>query len=308
MTPNEKIAKVLETIKNESAINPDTRWMKFEFNYSFAGPRTLREGEQRRILFKLEKSGAIKLHLSKINGKRERRLISVISSKDARALLHTQEYLWVEKTKLFDAEYKSHKKYLQKGGGIEKDLREKNKRKPLHKSKLSWTKIGVIIMLVTLAWIVFQDISEEQRSEKAALEDISASLLSELKFNKVQIQLLNGAIDSEMLLRLPVFETSDFEKAIKTSGLRALSSKQNTAINSLYDVFENINESYADVWSYTNGLMSSVEGAENTRKFLLKGILSKIKSLERLSDGLDDLISELESLETYPELDVTSYQ
>lgn len=69
MTPEEKIARVLEQIKNDSAINPDPKLIRFDLNYDVVGAGILSEDEERRILFKLEKEGVIKLRLSQFKGK-----------------------------------------------------------------------------------------------------------------------------------------------------------------------------------------------------------------------------------------------
>lgn len=53
----------MEQIKEESEINPDSRWVKFNFNVYIAGAGILSDDEEKRILLKLQKEKTIKLHL-----------------------------------------------------------------------------------------------------------------------------------------------------------------------------------------------------------------------------------------------------
>ncbi len=64
-TAKRKIARVLYRIKEQAELNPDPRWMEFEFHddvvvggYDYPSAK-----EERRILLKLKHRGAIRLHL-----------------------------------------------------------------------------------------------------------------------------------------------------------------------------------------------------------------------------------------------------
>ncbi len=67
MSPNKKIYTILKEIKHESSINPDPEWVEFKLNANFIAPGVMMSGEEGRIIIKLEKEGAIELHLP--NGK-----------------------------------------------------------------------------------------------------------------------------------------------------------------------------------------------------------------------------------------------
>lgn len=69
MTSKEKIGDVLNEIKENSEINPDERWVEFVLNHSVIGLGILSADEQERILLKLQKDGAVKLHKSDAYGK-----------------------------------------------------------------------------------------------------------------------------------------------------------------------------------------------------------------------------------------------
>lgn len=94
MTPKEKIAKISQRILNDSAINPDPKWVKFNFNYNIAGAGILSEDEERRILFKLEKEKTIELHLSQFKDK-EPKEVTVISSEWVRKF-SSNPYYWIK--------------------------------------------------------------------------------------------------------------------------------------------------------------------------------------------------------------------
>ncbi|MFA6896912.1 MAG: hypothetical protein WCQ96_01360 [Patescibacteria group bacterium] len=63
MNAKRKIGKVLKQIKEESEINPDSRWVRFIFNTRLVGAGILSDDEEKRILLKLQKEKIIKLHL-----------------------------------------------------------------------------------------------------------------------------------------------------------------------------------------------------------------------------------------------------
>ena len=111
MTPEQKIAKVLRQIKDEAAINPDPRLMKFGFNYHVVGSGILSEDEERRILFKLEKEGVIKLRLSQYEDN-EPREIAVISSVEGERYM-TSPYYWVEILEGFENAYNNFSSHLE---------------------------------------------------------------------------------------------------------------------------------------------------------------------------------------------------
>lgn len=68
MNAKQKITSVLKQIKEEGEINPDTRWVRFDFNVYIAGAGILSADEERRILLKLQKEKIIKLHLPNNDG------------------------------------------------------------------------------------------------------------------------------------------------------------------------------------------------------------------------------------------------
>jgi hypothetical protein len=110
MSPEEKIAKVLKQIKNEAAINPDPRLMKFELNNFIVGAGILTDDEERRILLKLEKEGVIGLRLSQYRDTQPKE-VSVISSYEGERFM-TSPYYWVEMLDGFDEKYEIFSKYL----------------------------------------------------------------------------------------------------------------------------------------------------------------------------------------------------
>lgn len=111
MKPEEKIAKILEQIHNDSVINPDPQWVRFDFNYNMVGAGILSENEERRILFKLRKEGVIELCLSQFEDK-EPKEISVISSEHGRKFL-LSSYYQIELLDGFEEKYKAFIKYLK---------------------------------------------------------------------------------------------------------------------------------------------------------------------------------------------------
>lgn len=63
MNAKQKIFSVMKQIKEESEINPDSRWVKFNFNVYIVGAGILNDDEEKRVLLKLQKEKIIKLHL-----------------------------------------------------------------------------------------------------------------------------------------------------------------------------------------------------------------------------------------------------
>lgn len=111
MSPEEKIAKVLQQLKNDAAINPEPNLVKFELNHFIVGAGILSDDEERRILFKLRKEGVIKLRLSEHEDDTPRE-VTVISSIDGERFA-TSQYYWVELLDGFEEKYKSYISYLK---------------------------------------------------------------------------------------------------------------------------------------------------------------------------------------------------
>lgn len=109
MSPEEKIAKVLKQIRNEAAINPDPRLMRFELNNFIVGAEILTD-EERRILLKLQKEGVIDVRLYPEKGA-EPTEPHIISSYEHERFLRSP-YYWVEILDGFDAKYENFFKYL----------------------------------------------------------------------------------------------------------------------------------------------------------------------------------------------------
>src|SRR4030042_3933830 len=63
MTPNEKIASVLNNIKNESEISPNSKRIEFRFNDHVVGFGIVAGEDERKILLKLQKEKVIKIEL-----------------------------------------------------------------------------------------------------------------------------------------------------------------------------------------------------------------------------------------------------
>ncbi len=127
MTPEQKIAKVFKQIKDESAINPDSSWMKFDFNYYVVGAGILSEDEERRILLKLEKEEIIKLYLSQYESN-EPKQVAVISSMDGEKFL-TSPFYWVKILEDFEEKYKIYSPHLQPTKVEVKKKQKMNKHK-----------------------------------------------------------------------------------------------------------------------------------------------------------------------------------
>ncbi len=111
MTPEQKIAQVLKQIRDEAAINPDPRLMKFNLNNYIVGAGILTDDEERRILLKLKKEGVIDLRLSQYKNTEPKEIV-VVSSDEARMFLESV-YYWVEILEGFEEKYKAYSPYLE---------------------------------------------------------------------------------------------------------------------------------------------------------------------------------------------------
>lgn len=82
MTPRSKIARVLKDIKNDSEINPDSKWVRFNFNTNIIGAGILSDDEEKRILLKLQGENIIKLHLPYGATEEDRGLLSAYTPEE----------------------------------------------------------------------------------------------------------------------------------------------------------------------------------------------------------------------------------
>lgn len=146
MTPEQKIAKVLKQIKNEAAINPNPRLMKFDLNNHIVGAGILNDDEKRRILLKLQKEGVIDMRLLQYKNT-EPKEITVISSYEGERFMQSS-YYWVEMLSGFDEKYEEYSKHLQPKSSTQKVKTEIGQRRPtappftVHGDFVAGDKIG----------------------------------------------------------------------------------------------------------------------------------------------------------------------
>ncbi len=118
MTPEEKIAKVVKQLKDDAAINPDPTIVKFELNDYIVGAGILSEDEERRILFKLEKTGAVKLRLTEYFSD-EPKEVTVISSYEGERFARSK-YYWVQLMPGFEKVVEQFEPFLNKPQSVVK--------------------------------------------------------------------------------------------------------------------------------------------------------------------------------------------
>ncbi|NQU99212.1 MAG: hypothetical protein HQ538_00590 [Parcubacteria group bacterium] len=102
-----KIAKVMKQIKEDSEINPNSKWVEFKLNTNFIAPGVLMADEEERILLKLQKEGIIKLHIPETPGEEGR-----YSAYTPDEFMHETKLIWVEILDGFNKKYRYYRFYL----------------------------------------------------------------------------------------------------------------------------------------------------------------------------------------------------
>lgn len=92
----------MRQIKEDSEINPNSKWVRFDFNTDVVGEGFLTDDEEKRILLKLQNEGVIKIHLP--NGKTEQEE-AILSSYTPEEFMMENKFTWIEILDRFNAKY-----------------------------------------------------------------------------------------------------------------------------------------------------------------------------------------------------------